>query len=155
MLPPEIEVRHDREFSLTDSGRAYRESATLRRGEVTDTESAELAVLEKFEEAGHGNPSGKLARPEDGAAVLEELVRRGLLSARQVLRHRKTRTQKIVAWQQEAATGEPAANASPTAAEGASDSEEKVRAQLAAHGPLPVALSRKKAGVSRCRVSPD
>jgi primosomal protein N' (replication factor Y) len=148
MLPPETEVRHDREFSLTDSGRAYRES--LRSAEEkTDTESAELALLEKFEEPGAAIASSKLARPKDGTALLEEIVRRGLLSARQVLRHRKTRTQKIVAWQQEATTGEPVANASPTAAEGASDAEEKVRAQLAAHGPLPVALLRKKAGVSQ------
>ena len=40
MLPPEIELRHDREYSLTDSGRAYlRDSPPP---EITDVESAEL-----------------------------------------------------------------------------------------------------------------
>ena len=148
MLPPEIEVRHDREFSLTDSGRAYRESL---RGaaETTDTERAELELLEKFEGPDAEVASVELGRRKSAVALVEELVRRGLISARQVLRHRKTRTQKIVAWQpaqpeEEAAEG----GSSSPASIAESEAEQKVREQLAAHGPLPVPLLRKKSGVS-------
>ena len=48
MLPPEIEVRHDREYSLTDAGRAY--LAELTSGEeTTEEESTERALLERVE----------------------------------------------------------------------------------------------------------
>src|SRR6202167_3251591 len=92
MSPPEIELRHDREYSLTDSGRAYlRELATT--AELTDQEQFELGLLSQKEGAA-SRPRQK--RVKEGAA--EKLVRLGYLAARQVLRHRKTRMQQIVAW---------------------------------------------------------
>ncbi|MDR3720057.1 MAG: hypothetical protein P4L00_00530, partial [Candidatus Acidoferrales bacterium] len=48
MLPPEIELRHDREYSLTDCGRAYlRELAAAE--ETTDVETIELDFLRRFD----------------------------------------------------------------------------------------------------------
>ena len=92
MLPPEIELRHDREYSLTDSGRAYlRDLAAA--AEVTDRERLELATLENVDESAARPRRKRLNEP-----VAAALVRRGYLSARDVLRPRKTRTQKIVAW---------------------------------------------------------
>src|ERR1022692_2105547 len=44
MLPPEIELRHDREYSLTDSGRAYLRDLAATE-ETTDVESSELNLL--------------------------------------------------------------------------------------------------------------
>src|SRR5271154_5707028 len=51
MLPPEIELRHDREYSLTDSGRAsLRELAAA--AELTDEEQSELVLLQDVDGAG-------------------------------------------------------------------------------------------------------
>src|ERR1700684_2138531 len=47
MLPPEIELRHDREYWLTDSGRAYFEELAA-GAENTDVESGELEFLRRF-----------------------------------------------------------------------------------------------------------
>src|ERR1700733_10489434 len=41
MLPPEIELRHDREYSLTDSGREYLRNLAAAE-ELTDDERAEF-----------------------------------------------------------------------------------------------------------------
>ena len=97
MLPPEIELRHDREYSLTDSGRAYlRELATAE--EITDVETAELDLLRQIDKEDSPAPSVRVRRRPGGEAAAEKLVRLGYLSARDVLRPRKTRVQQIVAW---------------------------------------------------------
>jgi primosomal protein N' (replication factor Y) (superfamily II helicase) len=92
MLPPEIELRHDREYSLTDSGRAYlRDLASA--AELTDLERIERATLQNVDDS-----TTRSRRKRLNESVAEVLVRRGHLAAREVLRHRKTRTQQIVAW---------------------------------------------------------
>ena len=50
-------------------------------------------------------PPLKSARWRGGEAAAERLVRRGYLSAREVLRKRRTRTQKILAWNRPDAAG--------------------------------------------------
>src|SRR5277367_609461 len=47
MLPPEIEVRHDREYSLTDAGRGYMQSLAAAE-ERTGEETSELNLLKKI-----------------------------------------------------------------------------------------------------------
>jgi primosomal protein N' (replication factor Y) (superfamily II helicase) len=132
MSPPEIELRHDREYSLTDSGRAYlRELATT--AELTDQEQFELGLLSQKEGAA-SRPRQK--RVKEGAA--EKLVRLGYLAARQVLRHRKTRMQQIVAWRP--GTAELLAGAA----------EKRIRDVLTSmRGPLPLPLLLEKADASR------
>ncbi len=137
MLPPEIGLRHDREYSLTEAGRAYLQSLRS-AGEKTDTEASELALLEGLESSEAAISSARVARRQAGGSLAEGLVRRGLLAVRDVLRHRKTRMQKIVAWNAaaEPVPGDPA--------------EEKVRQILTStRGPLPFSLLLKKASVSR------
>jgi primosomal protein N' (replication factor Y) len=131
MLPPEIELRHDREYSLTDSGRAYLADLAS-TAEITGEERAEAALLQKLDES---QPGKRRKRIDEVAA--EKLVRRGYLSAREVLRHRKTRTQKIVSWNPDAPdqpSGEP---------------EKRVREVLADAGaPLPLEVVIRKSAVT-------
>ena len=140
MLPPEIELRHDREYWLTDSGRAYFEELAA-GAENTDVETSELEFLGRFVGTGEKTnaiQSAAVRRLPGGEAAAERFVRRGYLAARDMVHRRKTRSQKIVAWNP--AKEEPAANAA----------EEAVREVLTAtRGPLPLALLTKKAQVSR------
>jgi primosomal protein N' (replication factor Y) len=140
MLPPEIELRHDREYWLTDSGRAYFEELAA-GAENADVESSELEFLRRFVGTGEkisAIQSAAVRRLPGGEAAAERFVRRGYLAARDMVHRRKTRSQKIVAWSP--AKEEPAANAA----------EEKIREVLTAtRGPLPLALLTKKAQVSR------
>src|SRR5580700_2664113 len=143
MLPPEIEVRHDREYSLSDAGRAY--LAQLTSGaETTEEESTARALLERVNNEDGAASTTQIRRWPGGEAAAERLVRRGYLSAREVLRKRRTRTQKILAWNPE--------QADPRAQTGLSknDAEERIKEVLTAvRGPLPLAILAAKAGVSR------
>src|SRR5271156_5155504 len=140
MLPPEIELRHDREYWLGAAGRAYLEDLGG-NNEKTDVERAELEFLRHFREADSDAAaisSAKVKRIKGGEATAEKLVRLGYLSAREMARRRKTRLQKIVAWS--TAAGETAENAA----------EEKIREVLTAtRGPMPWNLLLAQAGVSR------
>src|SRR5271163_4909215 len=140
MLPPEIELRHDREYWLADAGRAYLQGLTA-SVETTDVESAELDFLRRFDGTDEKNNtirSAAVRRLPGGEAAAERFVRRGYLAAREMTHKRRTRTQKIVAWNP--AKEETGANAA----------EEKIREVLTAtRGPLPLALLMKKAEVSR------
>jgi primosomal protein N' (replication factor Y) (superfamily II helicase) len=131
MLPPEIELRHDREYSLTDSGRAYlRDLASA--AEPTDQEQLDLAALQQVDES-----AARPRRKRLNESVAQTLVRRSYLSVRNVLRHRKTRQQKIVAWRpdtSERPIGQP---------------ERRVRQVLTGtRGPLPVEILLEKAAVT-------
>ena len=138
MLPPEIEVRHDREYSLTEAGRGYLQSLAGAQ-ERTDEESAELNLLKKIEAAEGADSPSRRARLPGGGTLAETLARRGMLAAREVLRQRKTRVQKIVAWNSASERLEPLGSA-----------EEKVRQVLTSErGPLPLPLLIAKAKVSR------
>src|SRR5271170_3287127 len=132
MLPPEIELRHDREYSLTDSGRAYLRDLAA-DGELTDQEQSEFALLKQLDGAG--------SRPRKkgvSEAAAEKLVRLGYLAARDVVRHRKTRMQQIVAWRP------------GTAGLLAGEAEKRIREVLTAtRGPLPLAHLLEKANASR------
>src|SRR5271154_619595 len=140
MLPPEIELRHDREYWLADAGRAYLQGLAA-SVETTDVESAELDFLRRFDGTDEKNNtigSAAVRRSPGGEAAAERFVRRGYLAAREMTHKRKTRMQKIVAWN-------PAKEEA-----GASAAEEKIREVLTAtRGPLPLALLMKKAQVSR------
>jgi primosomal protein N' (replication factor Y) (superfamily II helicase) len=139
MLPPEIELRHDREYRLTDAGRAYLHELA-EQVEKTGEEKAEREFLRAFDApsaAENTVRSARVRRMPGGEAAAERLVRRGHLAAREVLRHRKTRTQKIVAWRPNVAerpVGQP---------------EKRVREVLAdTRGPLPLEILVEKARVT-------
>ena len=136
MLPPEIELRHDREYSLTDRGRGYLEELASPE-ETTEEEAAERAFLRRVEGKGDSASSSQIRRWLGGEAAAERLVRLGYLSAREVLKKRRTRTLKIISWKPDAPDqphGQP---------------EKRVREVLADAGaPLPLELLIKKAGVT-------
>ena len=131
MLPPEIELRHDREYSLTDTGRAYlRDLAAA--AELTDQEQSELALLQQVDGA-----SSRPRKKRMNEAAAEKLVRLGYLAARDVLRPRKTRMQQIVAWRP------------GTVDLLAGEAEKRVREVLTdTRGPLPLELLVEKASVT-------
>ncbi len=140
MLPPEIELRHDRAYWLSAAGRAYFDDLAG-SDERTDVEAAELEFLRRFCDADSAEtaiPSAQIKRMKGGESAAEKLVQLGYLSAREMVRRRKTRMQKIVAWNPEAT--EPAANTA----------EGKLREVLTARrGPMPWNWLVKQAGVSR------
>ena len=137
MLPSEIELHHGREYSLTAAGRKYLLGLAA-TAEKTEVESAEFDLLGKIDSGGQSILSTKLRRKSAAEALAERLVRRGLLSAREVVRQKHTRLQKIVAWN--------AANTEPSA----SGAEQRVREVLTStRGPLPIGLLIEKAQVSR------
>ncbi|MGC2331620.1 MAG: hypothetical protein WA581_09210, partial [Candidatus Acidiferrales bacterium] len=107
MLPPEVEVRHDREYSLRESGRVYLEELTGRLT-LAEAERAEADLLHGFDtpHAPDAKGESRTRRKRVDEAAAEALVRRGYLAARNVLRHREARTQKIVAWNFAAAATE-------------------------------------------------
>jgi primosomal protein N' (replication factor Y) len=136
MLPPEVELRHDREYSITDAGRKYLQELDA-TAERTDAESAEFDLLHKIDSEEQSLPP-KRTRKSFAEAVAERLVRRGLLSAREVVRQKRSRMQTIVAW-----------NATNVEAP-ATATEERIREVLTAtRGPLPIGLLIEKAQVSR------
>ena len=146
MLPPEIELRHDREYWLTSEGRAYLQDLATNE-ENTDVEAAELKFLGRFDKEKADAPEralteARIARMHGGAAAAEKLVRRGHLAAREGTRRRKARTQKIVAWN--VANSAPPANAA----------EEKVREVLTADAwPSAAESAFGQAQVSRATVA--
>ncbi len=140
MLPPEIELRHDREYWLTDTGRKYLQELTA-DAENTDVETVDLDFLRRFDatsEKGTAIASSSVRRIPGAEAAAERLIRRGYLAAREMVRRRKERTQKIVAWNP--AQTEPPAN----------EAERNIFDVLTGtRGPLPLTLLLKQANVSR------
>ncbi|MGA9571685.1 MAG: hypothetical protein WBS17_16485, partial [Candidatus Acidiferrales bacterium] len=59
MLPPEIELRHHREYWLTAEGRAYLQNLAT-NDENTDVEAAELAYLRSFDKQKADAPDSAL-----------------------------------------------------------------------------------------------
>jgi primosomal protein N' (replication factor Y) (superfamily II helicase) len=137
MLPPDIELRQDRTYTITDSGRAYfRQLADA--NQKMGAQSAELALFEELE---NRDSEARLGQRPGAKALADKMVRRGYLSALKILRRRKSRSRKIVAWRPNAA--------GPVG----SDVEERIREVLFAEGgPSPLSTLLKKARVSRAVV---
>ncbi|HTS12329.1 MAG TPA: primosomal protein N' [Candidatus Limnocylindrales bacterium] len=139
MLPPEIELRHDREYELTEAGRAY--LAQLALADAAEAEPDDMALLRRIDAESEAAPSLKVRKWPGGEGAAERLVRRGLLIAHDVARHRKARTQKIIAWNE--------TNREPLKTE----AEERIREVLTAtRGPVPLAILLTKAKASRAAI---
>ena len=138
MLPPLAELRPEREYELTDHGRDFL-AEMKKRGPADPGESVDLAILELLRAGDKPVPSARVRRIAGGEAASERLVRRGCLIARERMRHKHERAQKIVAWN--------------PSAEATNAKEEKVREILTAmRGPSPVPILLK-AGASRAVVA--
>jgi len=139
LLPPEVELRQQRTYTITDSGRAYFQQLAELRKKI-GAPSAELNLFERIQDQNGSSPA-RLGRTPGAKALAERMVRRGYLSRLEILRHRKSRTQKIVTWR-------------PDAAEAAgSEAEARIReVLLAERGPTPLAVLLEEAQVSRSLV---
>jgi primosomal protein N' (replication factor Y) (superfamily II helicase) len=145
MLPPPIDLRHEREILVTEAGRARRaelDSAWNR----SETEVAELALLSLLEIEGRPVRVDRLRKLPGGEAAAERLLRRRQLEAREVAVRRHARVQRIVAWNEGDGTN-PSHVAS--AAE-LPEKEARVFQVLAEErGPRPLSHLAKLAKVSR------
>jgi primosomal protein N' (replication factor Y) len=145
MLPPQVDLRHEREFLMTDAGRARRAELDA-GGNRSENEVAELALLSLMEIEGRPVRADRLRKLPGGEAAAERLLRRKQLEAREVAVRRQARVQKIVAWN--AAYSER----SPDANTGASLPEKEARVfhvLAEERGPLPLLQLAKLAKVSR------
>ncbi len=146
MLPPQTEIRSEREYRLTTAGVESREAlgnpsggAAKSRGK--DGGAGEQAVLQLFEEAGAAVKAASLRKIEGAEAAAERLVRKGLLEASEMARRRKARTRQIAAWNEEAPAGE-------------SEVENRVRELLRTErGPLPATTLLREAGMTRGKMA--
>jgi primosomal protein N' (replication factor Y) (superfamily II helicase) len=139
MLPPEVELRHEREYTITEAGRAFLQGLDA-APDLTDIESSERKLLGLFDKTDDPVNSTAFQRVPGGAAIAEQFLRHAYITARGVVKHRKARTQKIVSWNPDnAGSGDSA----PAA-------EDKIRKVLTAiGGPLPMHTLIEKTGVSR------
>ncbi|HEV2206703.1 MAG TPA: DEAD/DEAH box helicase, partial [Candidatus Acidoferrales bacterium] len=177
MLPPEVELRHDREYSLTDLGRTQLAQFALIEDPAVISQTGSVGLLRRFE-SGETLTSARASRWPGGEAAVEKLVQQGFVTARDVTHHRKARAQTIVAWKKED-PGTPgvgttqSAEESPRAKSNAAaqieaglkprsstakvsqrtererEAEDRVREFLGANGPMPVQVLIEKANVSR------
>jgi primosomal protein N' (replication factor Y) len=145
MLPPQIDLRHEREYLLTDSGLAHRSELDA-EGNRSESEIAELALLSFMEIEGRAVRADRLRKLPGGEAAAERLLRRKQLEAREVVVRRHARVQRIVAWNAAASASSPASEGSAPL----SEKEARVFHVLAEErGPLPLPQLAKLAQVSR------
>src|SRR5579864_2255073 len=145
MLPPQIDLRHEREFLMTDAGRARRAELDA-AGNRSESEVAELALLSLMEIEGRPVRADRLRKLPGGEAAAERLHRRRQLEAREIAVRREARVQKIVAWN--AAPSEQSAKGDASAS--LPEKEARVFHVLAEErGPLPLPQLAKLAKVSR------
>jgi primosomal protein N' (replication factor Y) len=145
MLPPEIDLRHEREYVVTEAGLARR--SELDAGDNrSETEIADLALLSLMEIEGRPVRADRVHKLPGGEAAAERLLRRKLLESREVAVRRHARVQKIVAWNSDIPAAAP--DAGGTA--GLPEKEARVFHVLAEErGPLPLPQLAKLARVSR------
>jgi primosomal protein N' (replication factor Y) (superfamily II helicase) len=144
MLPPQVDLRHEREFVLNELGRARRDEldAGVNR---SDSEVAELALLSLLNIAQKPIRADRLRKLPGGELAAERLLRRHQIEEREVTLHRRARVQKIVAWND--VHGEPATVRVP-----GSSAEKMARVYhvlTEERGPLPLPALAKLAMVSR------
>ena len=145
MLPPQIDLRHEREFLVTDAGRARRAELDA-GGNRTESEVAELALLSLMEIEGRPVRADRLHKLPGGEAAAERLLRRKQLESREVAVRRHARVQKIVAWNGGASEHPPKDD------EGATRPEKEARVfhvLAEERGPMPYPQLAKLARVSR------
>jgi primosomal protein N' (replication factor Y) len=160
MLPPQIDLRADRELHVTPAG-TERLHLLAAHGNRSESEVNELALLRLAEIEGKPVRADRIARLPGGTRAAESLLRRGMLEAREVARRRKPRTQRIISWVgAPPAAGAGAGAAAETDAQGKSPSAARAddiarRLQLVLSeqtGPLPLAQLLRRTGVSRAAV---
>jgi primosomal protein N' (replication factor Y) (superfamily II helicase) len=170
MLPPVIEMRTQRQITLTEAGRDA--VASLSGGELTHgLARVEVEFLAKL--AAKKEPLAFASAAKFGldAGALEWLRRQGLIEIRETVLGRTAKTQRVLAWKKDAekdsAERQMAQRFQGDESQGVRGDEEsggpkferdfddkvrRVRDELAERGALPLQLLLKLAGVSRAVV---
>src|SRR5690242_14907334 len=97
MLPPQVDLRHERELVLNDAGRERRVELDA-AGNRSEADVADLALLSLLHIEGKPVRADRLRKLPGAEAAAERLLRRHELEAREVTLRRHARVQKIVAW---------------------------------------------------------
>ena len=170
MLPPVIEMRTQRQITLTEAGGDA--VASLSGGELTHgLARVEVEFLAKL--AAKKEPLAFASAAKFGldAGALERLRRQGLIEIRETVLGRTAKTQRVLAWKKDAekdnaetqrahgVRGDGAPNVRGDEESGGpkferdfDDKVRRVRDELAERGALPLQLLLKLAGVSRAVV---
>jgi len=135
ILPPSVEVRFEREWQISDAGKARLEELQS-LATRSEPESAEGALLQLVTGRGGAVSDGILREFTHGSAIASRLQRRNELVVRGASKHRSLRMQKTVAWRGQAL---PAA---------VRPAEQRIHRVLSA-GPLPLISVLQTADVSR------
>src|SRR5690242_9452219 len=149
MLPPEVELRHKREYALMPKGRDYL-AELFAADHLAPADQSDLAVLQQIAatEAARAEAAPKSRRKALDATAAENLVRRGYLSGQEVTEHKKSRVQRIVSWNSEWTEGNSANGIDLTPI------EQRIRDVLIeTTGPLPLDHLLKRAKATRAIVN--
>ena len=167
MLPPVTELRTERQIVLTDSGRAAADKEAATAGHATHRDMARSADLQQhhflsqLNDKGGVIPFASAAKLGFDEAALQRLRRLGLIEIRESMLGRKAKTQRVIAWKENATvssddqikeTQSAQRTRSEEKASRAQALEEKinrVKAALQARGPLPLVQLLRIAQVSR------
>jgi len=141
MLPPVTELRIERQIVLTESGR---EAADKEAAATRAPNPQQHAFLSQLRDKGGVMPFTSAAKLGLDDAALQRLRRAGFIEIRQSILGRKAKTQRVIAWKGVAGIVEGDAQAAVFDAKA-----ERVKAALAARGPLPLAQLLRVAEVSR------
>ncbi len=171
MLPPLTELRAERILRITPAGRTHLGELAAMEGRG-ETEISERALLELIDIEGKPFAASRLRKLPGGEAAAARLLRRGQLEAEEIHKSRKSRMQKIVAWNLTAGVGTadgmtPVVGTKSGAAPpklqsksrkhalsaNASAAEDRIRRVLAEEsGPLPLKQLLARASASRAAV---
>jgi primosomal protein N' (replication factor Y) len=140
LLPPEAEMRQEREYALTEAGREYL-AELVARGPASERDLADFTALDITKDADGAVAFSRFRKVPAARDVVERLVREGFLTGNDIVVRRKERLQKIVAWKPgETGTQEKSLN----------EKELRVRAALLEAGvPLPLSVLIVAACVTR------
>ena len=93
MLPPQIDLRHEREFLLTGAGSARRAELDA-GGNRSEEEITDLALLSLLEIEGKPVRADRLRKLPGGEAAAERLLRRRQVESREILHRAAPRSSR-------------------------------------------------------------
>ncbi len=160
MLPPVTELRTERQIVLTDSGRAAIEEEAARAVHTTQKEAmrsadAQREFLCRLRDKGGVMPFASAAKLGFDEASLQRLRRAALIEIPESMLGRKAKTQRVIAWKENAQGRETQSvqlnkgEEKASRAQALAEKINSVRAALEARGPLPLAQLLRVAHVSR------
>ncbi|MGB9402791.1 MAG: primosomal protein N' [Candidatus Acidiferrales bacterium] len=152
ILPPEPELRQQREYHLTEAGQEYL-AELVARGPADARELAEFTMLDIARNADEPLALPRFRKVPDARETAERLVHTGRFTWDDVVTRRKERLQIIVAWKNNAkvpGAATPKASTAPGMPAALDAKESSVRAALLEAGvPLPLPVLLLAANVSR------